>query len=76
MVLQSYVTNENHYISTQFVIFSLLSYCFEEIIGLDVKTSFTSRPVSRLISWYNKRILRKGYSVPWDFLWTENYKLY
>ena len=50
MVLQSYVTNENHNISTQFVIFNLLSYCFEEIIGFDVKTSFTSRPVSRLIS--------------------------
>ena len=25
--------------------------------------------------WYNKRILRKGYSVPPDFSWTENCKL-
>ena len=24
---------------------------------------------------YNKRILRKGYSVPWDFACIENYKL-
>ena len=33
----------------QFVIFKPLSYCFEETIGLDVKASFASRPVSRLI---------------------------
>ena len=33
----------------QFVIFKPLSYCFEETIGFDVKTSFTRRPVSRLI---------------------------
>ena len=26
--------------------------------------------------WYDKRILRKGYSVPRDILWIENYKLY
>ena len=25
--------------------------------------------------WYNKRILRKGYSIPRDFLWIENYKV-
>ena len=30
----------------QFVIFNPLSYCFEEIIGFDVKVSFASRPVS------------------------------
>ena len=30
----------------QFVIFNLLSYCFEEIIGFDVNSSFASRPVS------------------------------
>ena len=34
----------------QFVIFKSLSYCFEETIGFDVKVSFASRPVSRLIS--------------------------
>ena len=34
----------------QSVIFKPLSYCFEETIGFDVKASFTSRPVSRLIS--------------------------
>ena len=33
----------------QFVIFNPLSYCFEEIIGFDVKALFASRPVSRLI---------------------------
>ena len=29
----------------QIVIFKPLSYCFEEIIDFDVKTSFASRPV-------------------------------
>ena len=33
----------------QFVIFNPLSYCFKGTIGFDVKTSFASRPVSRLI---------------------------
>ena len=33
----------------QFVIFKQLSYCFEEIVRFDVKASFASRPVSRLI---------------------------
>ena len=33
----------------QFIIFKPLSYCFEEIIGFNVKISFASRPVSRLI---------------------------
>ena len=32
-----------------FVIFKPLSYCFEETIGYDVKASFASRPLSRLI---------------------------
>ena len=35
-------------------IFKPLSYCFEETIGFDVKASFASRPVSRLIRSYNK----------------------
>ena len=60
---------------SQFVIFKPLSYCFGEIIGFDIKASFVSRPVSRLIRWYNKRISRKGHSVPRDFSWIENYKL-
>ena len=60
----------------QFAIFKSLSYCLKETIGFDVKASFADRPVSRLIRWYNKRILRKGYSVPWDFSWIENYKLF
>ena len=59
----------------QFVIFKPLSYCFEETIEFDVKASFASRPVSRLIRWYNKKILGKGYSVSRDFSWIENYKL-
>ena len=33
----------------QFVVLKPLSYCFEETIGFDVKASFASRPVSRLI---------------------------
>ena len=33
----------------QFVIFNPVSYCFEETIGFDVKVSFASRPVLRLI---------------------------
>ena len=41
----------------QFVIFKPLSYSFKETIGFDVKASFTSRPVSRLISWYNKQVI-------------------
>ena len=38
----------------QFVIFEPLSYCFKETIEFDVKASFSSRPVSRLIRWHNK----------------------
>ena len=36
--------------TVQFVVFKLLSFCFKETIGFDVKASFASRPVSRLIS--------------------------
>ena len=43
----------------QCVIFKPLSYCFEETIGFDVKASFTSRPVSRLISWYNNQVIQQ-----------------
>ena len=43
----------SHFI-VQLVIFKSLSYCFEEAIGFDVKASFVSRPLSRLIRWYNK----------------------
>ena len=39
---------------THFVIFKPLSYFFEETIVFDVKASFASRLVSRLIRWYNK----------------------
>ena len=38
----------------QFVVFKLLSYCFEKTIGFDVKASCTSCPVLRLIRRYNK----------------------
>ena len=34
-----------------------------------------SSVVSHQTRWYNKRILRKGYSVLRDFSWIENYKL-
>ena len=40
--------------STQFVIFKPLSHCFEKTTELDVKASFASRPLSRIIRWYNK----------------------
>ena len=32
-----------------FLVFTLLSYCFEEAIDFEVKASFARRPVSRLI---------------------------
>ena len=48
-------TNKNFTeVSLQFVIFKPLSCCFKETIRLDVKASFASRPLSRLIRWYNK----------------------
>ena len=67
----------------QFVIFNPLSYCFEEMIGFDVKALFASRPVSRLTGDITRPdeittkfwILRKRYSVPRDFSWIDNYKL-
>ena len=57
----------------QFVVFELLSHCFEERIGFDVCKA--SSVASNQTSWYNKRTLRKEYSVPRDFSWIENYKL-
>ena len=57
---------------------------FEETVGFDVKALFATCPVLCLIRWYikpcditwfNTRLLWKGYSVPWDFSWIENYKL-
>ena len=64
----------------QFVIFKLLSYCFQETIGFDVKVWFQSRPVLRLISRYNKPSdIKKGIWEKTIHLhetsWTENYKL-
>ena len=38
--------NDSHYVTFRDV--------FEETIGFNVKASFASRPVSRLIRWYNK----------------------
>ena len=38
----------------QFVVFKPLIYCYEETIGFDVKASFASRPLLRLMKWYNK----------------------
>ena len=58
-------------VSGQFVILKPLSYSFEEMIGFDVKASFPSHPVSRLIKAgdVTKEL------VPQDFSWIENYKL-
>ena len=41
----------------QSIIFKLVSYCFEETIGFEVKASFVSRPISRLIRWYNNQVV-------------------
>ena len=44
--------------------------------GLVCKSSsVASNQVIWQTRWYNKRILIKDYSVPWDFSWIENYKL-
>ena len=37
-----------------FLIFKPINYCFEKTMGHDLKVSFASRLVSRLIRWYNK----------------------
>ena len=48
--MKSFVISQFGYCPiTQFAIFKLLSYCFEEIIGFKVKVSFARRPVSRLM---------------------------
>ena len=63
----------------QFVIFKPLSYCLKETIGFDVKASFSSRPLSRIVKWYNKPGDIKtdfgDFAVPQDYSWIENYKL-
>ena len=57
------------------MIFKPLSFCFEET-GFDVKAPLASRPVSRLIRWFNKKnFLSKGYSISRDFSWIEYSKL-
>ena len=56
---------------------SILVFNQYETIGFDVKTSIARPPVLCLIKpgGINKRILRKGYLVLWDFSWIENFKL-
>ena len=59
-------------LTNQLVVLEPLSYCFKQTIGIDVKASFISCPVSLLITWYNTRwykkiVLRKGYLVPRTF---------
>ena len=45
--------------------------------GLVCKSStVASNQVIQQTTWYNKRILRKGYSIPWDFSSIENYQLH
>ena len=51
-VIVVYRTHKNYPLTskyTQFVIVKPLSYYFKETIGFDVKASFASRPVSRLV---------------------------
>ena len=50
--------------TVQSVVFQLLSYCCK-----------APSVVSHQTRWYDKRILRKGSSVPLYFLWIENYEL-
>ena len=76
LIFKAFVISQFNYRPLKFAIFKPLSYCFEETIGFNVKVSFASRLLSRQIRWYIKRILRKGYSVPRDFSWIENYKLF
>ena len=38
----------------KFVLFKLLSYFSQETIGFNLTSSFASRPVLRLIRWYNR----------------------
>ena len=47
------ITEKSKIYRKQFVIFNSLSYCFEDTIRFDVKVTFTSRPVLRLIRWCN-----------------------
>ena len=47
------------YLQIQFVIFKPLSYCFKETIWFEVKASLASRPMSRLISWYNNQVIKQ-----------------
>ena len=72
-------TQKYQKLTDQFIIFKPIGYCFEETMGFDVKASFASSPVLRLIRRYNKsggkQILRKGYSVSRDFSWIKNDKL-
>ena len=52
IILSEYLTDKNENtkcVQIQFVGFEPLSYCFEERIGFDVKTSFERRPLLRLI---------------------------
>ena len=46
--------NEYDNNTNQFVIFNPRSCCFEEIVQFDVTALLASRPVPRLISWYNE----------------------
>ena len=50
---------------------------FQRNNKFDLKALFARSPVSRLIKPgdITKRILGKGYLVPQDFSWIENYKL-
>ena len=43
-------THKKSVTPVQFVTFKPLRYCLKETVGLDVKASFASRPVSFLIS--------------------------
>ena len=49
MILKKNIYPNVQMFNVQFVVLKPLYYCFEETIGFDVKASFTSRPLSRLI---------------------------
>ena len=67
-----------NFVQMETVLFKPLSYCFEETVGFDVKSSFASRPLSRLIRWNNKPDDIKEFwekAVPREFSCVKNYKV-
>ena len=56
LILINWVDKTENVWLIEFVIFKPQSYCFRQTIVFDIKTSYASRPLSRLIRLYKKRI--------------------